>query len=93
MNIHKQTDYPFFVIPLAPDCKIVDPMYQLNPVNFSDLPFYIRPFASKLYIYMASEMAISEDEYAVVNIANQNYVFVRRNKIIDLRIKEIRLNT
>ncbi len=62
--------------------------YVLDKVNIEDLPFYKRPFARNNPKYAASRTMVNQ--YAVVNIDNESYLIVKKDKRFDEnRVKEI----
>lgn len=92
-DIHKQNEYPCYVIPLPEDMegKDIKPIYVLNPTDYKSLPFYIRPFASRLARYTETKIPAAEHLYETVNIGDKNYLILFRHDLVDYRLKEITL--
>ena len=88
-DINKQRDYPVYVVPINYNYeKTIHPYFILHPTDFNSLPFYIKPFASKLDRYSATEVPVTTG-FGVLNIEGQNYLFVEKNDMIDNRLKDI----
>ena len=66
----------------------VRPYFILSPTDYSSLPFYIKPFASKLDRYSATEVPVTTN-FEILNIEGQNYLFVEKNDMIDNRLRDI----
>ena len=89
-DIQQQEDYPFYVIPINNNnTDSIHPIFILKPIDFQQLPFYIRPFFSKMLRYTATEIPASQ--YGIVNIKEQDYLFISKNKMIDGRVRTIAL--
>ena len=89
-DIHKQKDYPLYVIPLLEniDAENIKPIFILYPTDYNSMPFYMKPFASHLDRYSATEVPVTTG-FGVLNIEGQNYLFVEKNDMIDNRLKDI----
>lgn len=88
-DINKQQDYSVYVVPI--DCDYVEtshPYFILHPTDFDSLPFYIKPFASKLDRYSETEVPVTTS-YGILDIEGHNYLFVEKNNMIDSRLKDI----
>ena len=68
--------------------KTIHPYFILHPTDFNSLPFYIKPFASKLDRYSATEVPVTTN-FGILDIEGQNYLFVEKNDMIDNRLKDI----
>ena len=80
-------DLPFYIKKLNGK-RVRRVSMVLDKVNIEDLPFYRRPFARNNPKYAASRMMVNQ--YAVVNINNDSYLIVKKDKGFDeKRIKEI----
>ena len=88
MNITKQKEYPFYVVPVESHDENVRPYFILSPTDYNSLPFYIKPFASKLDRYSATEVPVTTN-FGILDIEGQNYLFVEKNDMIDNRVKNI----
>ncbi|MBR1939923.1 MAG: hypothetical protein IJ845_01150 [Bacteroidaceae bacterium] len=62
-------------------------VFALNDANSSDIPFYLRPLANKLERYSAKEIEASL--FSIITIADNRYLCVRKNSMVDNRLKEI----
>ena len=61
---------------------------MLDKVDIEDLPIYKRVFVGNKSQFAASRMMVNE--YAVVNIDNNSYLIVKKDKRFDEnRVKEI----
>lgn len=89
-NVSQQGAYPYYVLPVDSAYKDRCPFFVLQPVDRHSLPFYIRPFASKLDRYTATEIPVTTG-FDVLNIDGQDYLFVHKNRMVDARVKTIRL--
>lgn len=85
----KQHEYPFYVIPVPLDFKTKEVTYILEPSDFSKLPFYIRPVATKMMKYHAKQIPADRKGYVVVG--KQKYLLVGKNHLVDDRLKNIKI--
>lgn len=90
-DIHKQGEYPLYVVPIGNRDEVdgLKPVMQLYPADFGSIPFYVRPFASRLSRYTLSEVAVAEPLYDIVEVEGGWYLFVHKNEVIDNRLKDI----
>lgn len=91
IDIKKQKDYPFYVVPINVNTDSIEPTFILSPTDFRQLPFYIRPVASKMTQYTATEIPANLSRCGVVNIEGETFLFVGKNTIIDDRVESISL--
>lgn len=88
-SVSEQGGYPLYVIPLSPDNKDKHPVFVLEPIDLDSLPFWIRPFASRLERYTATEIPATPTRVQTVNIDGRDYIFVGKSLVVDYRLKEI----
>ena len=86
-DIHKQKMFPFYIIPLETNLSVKRAVFILNPINLSQLPFYIRPFATRMSRYTMDEVEIDKKSYVVIN--GTRYLLLGKNHLIDDRLKDI----
>ena len=91
IDIQKQKDYPFYVMPINNITDSVKPTFILNPTDFQQLPFYIRPLASRQEKYTATEIQANLSRCGIVEIDGQSFLFIGKNMMIDNRVKDISL--
>ena len=87
--VSKQGSYPFYVLPVGDAEAGLQPWFILTPINYRQLPFYIRPFAARMDRYSATEVPATPSRCGAVNIEGRNYLFIGKNYMIDNRVKEI----
>lgn len=93
-NIGKQSDYPFYIVPIDDDIKELKPRCILSPVDYSELPFYYRPI--KYLPRIAKACLFSETEFTprwyTLNIAGKDYIIVMKTGKSNDRLEAIVLN-
>lgn len=80
------SQYPFYASIIKED-TISKVTYLLNNAETKDIPFYLRPFSSKLSRYNLERLDASQ--YNIITINNQKILFVGKNWSIDRRLKDI----
>lgn len=63
--------------------------FELHPTNYESLPFYIRPFASKMERY--SSNSIVSEQYTTIKLQEKLFILVLKNPFIDNRVKNIKI--
>lgn len=89
-DIKKQHDYKYYIIPLDSWNNKIKASYILTPTDYSTLPFFIKPFATYMTQYTASEVEINSMH--IITIDNRPYLCIDKNPLIDNRLKEIRID-
>lgn len=90
-DIKKQGSYPFYVVPVKGKIsEELDVKYVLTPTNFAILPFYIRPFASRMIQYTVSELDVKTKD--IITINDNQYLCLGKNYLVDNRVKCIKLS-
>ncbi len=89
-DIKKQGSYPFYIVPVKIQVpKEFEVKYVLYPANFAILPFYIRPFASRMMQYTVSEIDIKTKD--IITVDENQYLCLGKNYLVDDRVKYIDL--
>lgn len=88
-DITKQSDYPYYIIPVNSWNNKLEASFILTPTNYSVLPLYIKPFAPYMTQYTASEVEVNS--MGIITIDNKPYLCIDKNPLIDNRVKEIRI--
>lgn len=85
-----QKDSPFYILPI--DKEEIDDIkvfFILRPTNQSEIPFYFKPFASKLQRYNASKIESPHNNNCIIQIDGKSYLLVSKNSMIDHRVVDI----
>lgn len=90
-DIKQQKDYPFYVVPTNDNTENIAPTFILNPTDFQQIPFYLRPIAHRMLRYTATEVQASPSLYGTIYIKGKKYVFINRHEAIDDRVEAITL--
>ena len=80
------TQQPFYVKRINSN-EVNRVILKLNQTDYKALPFYIKPIASHLARYAATE--IESNSYSIVRINGNDYVIVNKHPMVDDRLKEI----
>lgn len=86
-NIHNQSAYSFYVIPIQDNLPPKRAIFILNPTDFSQLPFYVRPFASRMSRYTMNEVEASKKGMVFIN--GKEFLLIGKNYMIDDRLNNI----
>lgn len=80
------TSDPFYIKRVDND-NVKRVIFELKNTKSRDIPFYLRPLANKLERYSAKD--IDASLFSIVTIDDNYYLCVRKNSMIDNRLKEI----
>lgn len=80
--------YEFFAKKIGNE-QIDSIIWQLNPTDFSTIPFFYRPIAKRLGRYVDDDREC--DNWAIVNLYGQRYLIVKKEHAWDKRRKGIRV--
>ena len=86
-DIHNQSTYPFYVIPIQDNLSQKRAIYLLNPTDYSQLPFYVRPFATRMSRYTMNEVEASKKGMVFIN--GKAFLLIGKNYMIDDRLNNI----
>lgn len=86
------TDFPFYAKRLKRNEEVSSVTFILKDTAFEELPFYIRPFASKLSRYTLHELNVDKGLWDIISFNNERYLLVRKNWMLDDRLQEIKIN-
>lgn len=78
---------PFYVKKIDSKENISKVSFLLNEIDYSNIPFYIKPFAHKLDRYTLREL--TTNRYSISFIDDNYYLFVKKNSYIDNRVSHI----
>ena len=92
-DIRRQSDYPAYVLPISDEINGDDllPVFILNPIDRSSIPFYMRPFASRLERYNTVEVEANSALCETINVYGRKYLLIYRHEKIDDRVAGIEL--
>ena len=92
-DIRRQSDYPAYVLPIPDEMNDDEllPVFILNPIDRSSIPFYMRPFASRLERYNTVEVEANSALCETINVYGRKYLLIYRHEKIDDRVAGIEL--
>ena len=82
-------DLPFYVMEVEADINIDKVYLLMKKISENEIPFYLRPFAHKLTRFTLLEL--ETQKYSTININNKRYLLIGKNKILDSRIKNVKI--
>ncbi len=85
-NFSIPTKDPFYIKRIDNE-KLTRVVFTLNDDASNDIPIYLRPLANKMERYCLKE--IDASLFSVVTIANNRYLCVKKNSMIDNRLNGI----
>lgn len=80
------SEFPFYAKEIK-NKKIKSVEFILKPTNYKKLPFYIKPIAHKLQRYSLNYL--ETDKWEIISINKKRFIIVKKNDIIDNRLKDI----
>ena len=80
---------PFYVMEVEADINIDKVYLLMKKISENEIPFYLRPFAHKLARFTLLELETKK--YSTININNKRYLLIGKNKILDRRIKNVKI--
>lgn len=86
-NFYTTKNYPVYIKEINSSEHIHKVTFQLEEIDYSTLPFYIKPFAHKFDRY--SLESLDTDRFSIIEFNGKSYLFVGKNKMIDARVKDI----
>ena len=85
-NFSLTTSLPFYAKRIGTD-QVHRVRMLLRPATAAEVPFYLRPFASKLGKFTAKE--VESNDWGIISLHGNRYLIVPKNHAVDFRLKEI----
>lgn len=86
----KDQRLPYYVLQInKPDVKKVS--FLLRKTTKDDIPFYFRPIAKRMARYTLNEVEEPLETYLPLEIHGRTYLFIGRNKAVDNRVVDIKV--